>query len=62
MNTVEFAKAIRNGMFADRNTVDEAYEYAYMVAKATDNPAAVMAAVQVVVNTLANAIETLEAV
>ena len=61
MKTVEFAKAIRNGMFADRKTLQEAYDYALNIANASENPAAVIAAVQVVVNTLANAIETLEA-
>ena len=55
-----FAVAIRNRMFADRKTFDEAMEYAYSIAKATDNPAAVMTAVMVIVNTLANYIEQLE--
>jgi hypothetical protein len=44
-------------MFADRETFDQAMEYAYMVAKGTDNPALVMTAVQVVVNTIAKDIE-----
>jgi hypothetical protein len=35
-------------------------EYAYSIAKGTDNPAAVITAVMVVVNTLANYIEQLE--
>jgi hypothetical protein len=35
-------------------------EYAYSIAKGTDNPAAVMTAVMVVVNTLANLVEKLE--
>ena len=47
-------------MFADRKTFDEAMEYAYSIARGTDNPAAVMTAVMVVVNTLANYIEKLE--
>ena len=47
-------------MFADRGTLDEAMEYAYSVARGTDNPAAVMTAVMVVVNTLANLVEKLE--
>jgi hypothetical protein len=55
-----FARSIRNRLFADRKTFDEAMEYAYSVAKATDNPAAVMTAVMVVVNTLANYIEQTE--
>ena len=55
-----FAKSVRNRLFADRKTFDEAMEYAYSIAKGTDNPAAVMTAVMVVVNTLANYIEQLE--
>ena len=44
-------------MFADRENFDDALDYAYSIAKGTDNPAAVMTAVMVVVNTLANYIE-----
>jgi hypothetical protein len=55
-----FAKSIRNNLFSDRKTLNEAVEYAYSIAKGTDNPAAVMTAVMVVVNTLANYIEQLE--
>jgi hypothetical protein len=55
-----FAKSIRNNLFSDRKTLNEAMEYAYSIAKGTDNPAAVMTAVMVVVNTLANYIEQLE--
>ena len=55
-----FAKFIRNRLFADRASIDEALDYAYSIAKGTDNPAAVMTAVMVVVNTLANYIEQLE--
>jgi len=63
MTPAELAKAVRNNMFATRDTYDEAMEYAYEVAKGTGNPAAVMTAVQVVVNTLAKYIsETKETV
>jgi hypothetical protein len=55
-----FARSIRNNLFSDRKTFDEAMEYAYSIAKGTDNPAAVITAVMVVVNTLANYIEQLE--
>jgi hypothetical protein len=55
-----FAKSLRNNLFSDRKTFDEAMEYAYSIAKGTDNPAAVMTAVMVVVNTLANLVEKLE--
>ena len=54
MTHIELAKYLQHKMFSDRETIDEAFEYAYMVAKATDNPAAVMTAVHVVVNTICN--------
>jgi hypothetical protein len=41
-----------NGLFSSRPTIEEAYDYAWKVAKASDNPVGVMTAVQVVVNTL----------
>ena len=61
MTNIEFAKAVRNNMFATRDTLDEAYEYAHAIARGTDNPAAVMCAVQVIVNTMAKYVEELEA-
>ena len=51
------AESVRNRLFADRASFDDAMEYAYSIAQGTDNPAAVMTAVMVVVNTLANYIE-----
>ena len=60
MTPAGLAESIRNRLFADRASFDEALDYAYSVAKGTDNPAAVMTAVMVVVNTLANYIEQLE--
>jgi hypothetical protein len=52
-----FAVAIRNRMFATQECYADAIDYAYSIAKGTDNPAAVMTAVMVVVNTLAKEIE-----
>jgi hypothetical protein len=49
-----------NGLFSSRPTMEEAYDYAWKVAKASDNPAAVMAAVQVVVNTLVKQLQQVE--
>jgi hypothetical protein len=60
MTPAELAQSVRNRMFADRATFDEAMEYAYSIARGTDNPAAVMTAVMVVVNTLANYLEQTE--
>ena len=60
MTPKELAESIRNRLFADRDNFDKAMEYAYSIARGTDNPAAVMTAVMVVVNTLANYIEQTE--
>jgi hypothetical protein len=60
MTPTGLAESIRNNLFADRASFDEALDYAYSIAKGTDNPAAVMTAVMVVVNTLANYIEKTE--
>lgn len=45
---------------ADRETIDDAFEYALMVAKGTDNPMAVMTAIYVVTNTIAKQIKEIE--
>lgn len=39
------------GLFSERQTLDEALEYAYMVARASDEPNAVITAVHVCLNT-----------
>ncbi len=38
-------------LFSERPTMDEALEYAYMVARASDEPNAVITAIHVVLNT-----------
>jgi chorismate synthase len=53
MTNIEFAKAIKHNVFATKESYDEAMEYAWSVAKGSNNSAAVMTAVQVVVNTIA---------
>ena len=60
MTPKELANTVRNRMFGERETFNQAMEYAHMIAKGTDNPAAVMTAIMVVVNTLANYIERTE--
>ena len=40
-------------LFSHRSTLQEAFDYAYQVARATDNPSSVMAAVHVVANSMA---------
>lgn len=54
MTKEDLAKAISNGMFADRASLKEAFEYVGELAKASDNPMAVWTAVMVVCNTVAN--------
>ena len=54
MNHIELAKALQHKMFANRDSIDQALEYAYTIAKASENPAAVMTAVHVVINTICN--------
>ena len=49
----ELGKALYSGLFAVQDNLYDAYEYASQIAQASDNPAAVMTAVQVVVNTIA---------
>jgi hypothetical protein len=56
MTNEQLARSIRHGMFGSRQSYDEAMEYAYSVARATGETAAVMTAVQVVVNTIAEMI------
>jgi hypothetical protein len=56
MNKHDLAKALRNGMFATRVDIDEAWKYVDLVARGSDNPAAVYTCVQVMVNTIAAAI------
>ena len=56
MNIQELRKHTSN-LFADRETLAEALEYAQQVAMASDNPMATMTAVMVVLNTIANRLE-----
>lgn len=60
MTKQELIKQLRCSMFAKRDTLEEAYEYAWKVARGTDNEGAVMTAVQVVVNTIANELEKMD--
>lgn len=53
------AASITVGFFAKRDTMQEAFEYAHKIANASDNPTAVMTALHVVLNTLADRINEL---
>jgi hypothetical protein len=55
----KLAHSIHAPMFADRETLREAFAFAHEVAKASDNPAAVMMAVYVVTNTIAKQLEAI---
>lgn len=54
MTIEELSNAIRSGLFADRDSLKEAFNYVDEVAKASDNPIAVWTAVMVMCNTIAN--------
>jgi hypothetical protein len=58
MTKREFTKQLRVGLFADRGVdLKAAMEYAYSIAQASENPAAVTTALHVVLNTVANVLE-----
>ena len=60
MTKFELAAQLRNSMFADRATLAEAYEYARLVAQASDNPSAVYTAIHVMMNTISKELLALE--
>lgn len=59
MDIESYLKSIKHGMFAKRDSFDEAMEYAYSIANASGSPAHVMTAVQVVINTIVSDMEKL---
>ena len=59
MDASTYLKSIKHGMFAKRDSFDEAMEYAYSIAKASGSQAHVMTAVQVVINTIVADLEKL---
>lgn len=54
MTVDQLTTQLQNKMFASRESIDEAYKFAEMIARGTDSPMHVMTAVQVVVNTICN--------
>ena len=56
---LELAHSIYAPMFAERTSLKDAFAYAHEVAKASDNPAAVLTAVYVLSNTIAKHIEAI---
>lgn len=62
MTNQDLAKAIRNKFFADRDNVQEAFDYAMRVFQSLgkDGNVAATTALMVVMNTLANELEKVE--
>ena len=56
MTTQELAATLRSGVFADRPTLKEAFDYVAELARSSDNGMAVWTAVMVVCNTISNEI------
>jgi hypothetical protein len=62
INTVaDLCDAMRVGLFADRDTITQAWDFAYQIAQASPNPAHVMTAVGVMVNTIAKVVKEMDA-
>ena len=53
----EVAKAMQTGLFADRETLEDAFNYMHQVASGCNNSVSVLTAVHVVLNTAAKQIE-----
>lgn len=61
MTKEQLAKSIRHGLFADRPTLKEAYDYSASIAESMGKDSiGVFTAIHVILNTLANEIEKLE--
>lgn len=60
MNLKEYAKSIECGLYSKRNTMDEALDYAYKIAQANEHPHAVITALWVVLNTVAQDLRQLD--
>ena len=60
MTKHELALSIYSPLFAERDTLKKAYDYAMEIAKASENPAAVTTAIHVMMNTIAKEIERTE--
>lgn len=60
MTLNDIARTISSPLMADRETIEDAFEYAMMVAKASDNPMAVMTAVYVMTNTIAKQLKEMD--
>ena len=54
---ITLAQGLYSPLFATRNTIKESITYAYGIAKASENPAAITTALHVVLNTIAQHLE-----
>jgi hypothetical protein len=54
---ITLAQGLYSPLFASRDSIKEAITYAYDIAKASENPAAVTTALHVVLNTIAQHLE-----
>jgi hypothetical protein len=54
------ASGLYSPLFASRDSIKEAIHYAYGIAKASENPAAITAALHVVLNTIAQELERIQ--
>ena len=57
MTNQELKHALKNNMFASLETMDEAFEYVDLIARASPNALAVWTALHVLMNTISNHIE-----
>lgn len=60
MRVREFQERLVQRMFADRETLEEAYNFAETIIRGSESPMHVATAIQVVVNTIAKEIGELE--
>ena len=60
MTKHELAHSIYSPLFAEYSDLKQAYEYASMIAKASENPAAILTAIHVMMNSIAVQIEKTE--
>ena len=59
MDKQTLAVGLYSPLFGQRETMREAFDYVHQVAKGSDNPAAIMTAVHVLINTIAKEIEAI---
>lgn len=60
MKTIDLAKSLQNEMFGERDSIQEAYDYAIALGKSRGCALEMITAVQVVVNTVMNKIIQVE--